>query len=153
MSLETTLTSCVQRIATEFQAVYAGTGSLINLATTNKTNLVNAINEVLSRIGSTQTDLSAELTTRLAALKAEILGGADAAFDTLKELQTYLETNASEISALLTAIGNRVRYDAAQTLTVEQKAQARANIGAVSATEIGDISFDCVAVFEAALAA
>ena len=45
-----------------------------------------------------------------------------------------------------------MRFDAAQTLTVEAQAQARSNIGAASATAVGDTDTDFVAIFDAALA-
>ena len=53
--------------------------------------------------------------------------------------------------ALTAAIDKRVRFDAAQTLTVLEQQQARTNIGAVAASDIGDVATDFVAIFEAAL--
>ena len=44
-----------------------------------------------------------------------------------------------------------MRFDAAQTLTVPEQQQARDNIGAVAATDIGDTTTDFVAIFNAAL--
>ena len=55
------------------------------------------------------------------------------------------------IAALTAAIDKRVRFDAAQTLTVPEQTQARSNIGAVAATDIGDTNTDFVAIFNAAL--
>ena len=43
-------------------------------------------------------------------LKAEILGGADAAYDTLVEIQQLLQNGTSGLDALLAAVNNRVRY-------------------------------------------
>ena len=153
MTLETSLTSCVQRIASEFQTTYSLTGSLSNLSTTTKSNLVAAINEVVTQIGTVQSNLSSDLTNRLATLKNDILGGASAAYDTLKEIQTFLEQNDSQVNALLSAIGNRVRFDMAQSLTDTQKQTARSNIGAVSMADVGNYDIDLVSVFNAALAA
>jgi len=153
MTLETSLTSCVQRIASEFQTTYSLTGSLSNLSTTTKSNLVAAINEVVTQIGTVQSNLSSDLTNRLATLKNDILGGASAAYDTLKEIQTFLEQNDSQVAALLNAIGNRVRFDMAQSLTDTQKQTARSNIGAVSMADVGNYDIDLVSVFNAALAA
>jgi hypothetical protein len=46
-----------------------------------------------------------------------------------------------------------VRFDEAQDLTVDSQAQARQNIGAVSAEAVGDTEVDFVVVFRDALAA
>ena len=93
------------------------------------------------------------LTLRINQLKTDILGGADGAFDTLKELQDALAGDASGIAALTRALESRVRFDEAQDLTVDSQAQARQNIGAVSAEAVGDTEVDFVVVFRDALAA
>ncbi len=49
------------------------------------------------------------------------------------------------------AVNNRVRFDAAQSLTVAEQLQARSNIGAVAATDVGNTDTDFVAVFVGAL--
>jgi len=79
------------------------------------------------------------------------LGGADAAYDTLVEIQQLLQNGTSGLDALLAAVNNRVRFDAAQTLTAPEQAQARSNIGAVAASDVGNTDTDFVAVFEGAL--
>jgi hypothetical protein len=61
--------------------------------------------------------------------KNEILNGAGAAYDTLSELQALLEGQGSSVTALTTAIGNRIRFDQAQSLTSGQITQACANLG------------------------
>ena len=94
---------------------------------------------------------SSKIVTLLDALKAEILGGADAAYDTLVEIQQLLQNGTSGLDALLAAVNNRVRFDAAQTLTAPEQAQARSNIGAVAASDVGNTDTDFVAVFEGAL--
>lgn len=162
MSLQTQLHSFVLRAAQEFNTLSAKIGSLATLSTTDKTNLVAAINELKtavnastsindSQVTTTTTYSSSKIVTLLDALKNEILGGADAAYDTLLELQQAIQADQSGITALLDAVNKRVRYDAAQTLTAAEQAQARSNIGAVAATDVGDTAFDFVAAFEAAL--
>ena len=168
MSLQTRLESLVLRLATEFKTIHGQVGTLSNLSTTDKTNLVSSINELRSQIstlaGSTIIDdanaagisttfSASKITSLLDALKADLLGGADAAFDTLKELQTAIENDQSGISALLAAIDKRVRFDAVQALTAVEQEQARQNMGAVSALAVGNTDTDFVAVFEAALVA
>lgn len=168
MSLQVRIESLVLRLAAEFKTIYGQVGTLANLSTTDKTNLVSSINELRSQISvlagitviddansaATATTFSAsKITTLLDALKADLLGGADAAFDTLKELQTAILSDESGISALLTAVDKRVRFDAAQSLTAPEQTQARQNIGAIAAAAIGDPETDFVAAFEAALLA
>jgi len=162
MSLQTRIESLVIRIAQEFNTLNGKTGTLASLTTTDKSSLVAAINELQSAVLSgtgiddanvalTTTYSSTKIVTLLDTLKAEILGGADAAYDTLVEIQQLLQDGTSGLDALLAAVNNRVRFDAAQTLTVIEQQQARSNIGAVALTAIGDVDTDFVAVFEGAL--
>lgn len=168
MSMQTRLESLVLRLAVEFKTIYGQVGTLANLSTTDKTNLVSSINELRSQFsnlpgisviddanaaGTATTFSASKVTTLLDALKADLLGGADAAFDTLKELQTAILNDQSGISALLTAIDKRVRFDAVQALTAQEQEQARDNIGAVSVLDIGNANTDFVVAFEAALLA
>jgi capsid protein len=162
MSLATRIESLVIRVAQEFNDVRAKTGNLANLTTTDKSNLVAAINELKAAVVSSSeiddaniaissTYSSSKIVTLLDALKSEILGGADAAYDTLLEIQQLLQNGTTGLDALLAAVNNRVRFDAAQTLSAPEQAQARSNIGAVAASDAGDTDTDFVAVFEGAL--
>ena len=162
MSLQARLESLVVRVAQEFNALNVKTGALNALNTLDKSSLVAAINELKSALQSTSlisdtqvglstTYSSSKIVAALDALKADILGGADSAFDTLLELQQAQQNDQSGIAALTASIERRVRFDAAQTLTAAEQAQARANIGAVASSEIGNPDTDFVAVFVAAL--
>lgn len=62
MSLVTQINSVLTRIGTEFKAVYALTGALSGLTTTDKTSLVAAINEVDAAGGGGATNLAATLS-------------------------------------------------------------------------------------------
>ena len=163
MSLATRIESLVIRVAQEFNDVRAKAGNLANLTTTDKSNLVAAINELKAavvssaviddaHVAATTTYSSNKIVSLLDALKTEILGGADAAYDTLVEIQQLLQNGTSGLDALLAAVNNRVRFDAAQTLSAPEQAQARRNIGAVAVSDVGDTDTDFVAVFEGALA-
>ena len=66
-------------------------------------------------------------------MKNDLLGGAGEAYDTLKELADALVTNKNAITALQQIAQGHVQFDKAQSLNDEQKKQARANIGALSA--------------------
>ena len=162
MSLATRIESLVIRVAQEFNDVRAKAGNLANLTTTDKSNLVAAINELKAAVSAstviddaqvalTSTYSSSKIVSLLDALKSEILGGADAAYDTLLEIQQLLQSGTSGLEALLAAINQRVRFDAAQSLTVAEQSQARSNIGAVASSDLGNPDTDFVAVFEGAL--
>jgi capsid protein len=160
MSLQTQINSFVLRVAEEFNSVKSRTGVLGDLSTTDKSSLVAAINELKAAVLTAIDDETARTTTTysstkivslLDVLKTEILGGADPAYDTLVELQRALQDDQSGIAALTAAIDKRVRFDAAQTLSDAEKSQARANIGAVAAADIGDTATNFVALFVGAL--
>lgn len=160
MSLQTQINSFVLRVAEEFNSVKARTGVLGDLSTTDKSSLVAAINELKAAVLTAIDDETARTTTTysstkivslLDVLKTEILGGADPAYDTLVELQRALQDDQSGIAALTAAIDKRVRFDAAQSLSAAEKAQARSNIGTVAATDVGDTATDFVALFNGAL--
>lgn len=162
MSLQTQINSFVLRVAEEFNTVKGRTGALSALTTSDKTSLVAAINELKAAIltavaiddltvASTSTYSSSKVVSLLDTMKADILGGASPAFDTLLELQQALQNDQSGIASLTAAIDARVRFDAAQTLAAPEQQQARANIGAVAAADIGDTATDFVAIFNAAL--
>ena len=168
MSLVSRIESLILRLAAEFKAIRRDLGNPTELTTRDQSNLVAAINEVRALIDVTpglniiddenpnagSTTFSASgIVRRLDQLKADILGGADGAFDTLKELQDALASDASGIAALTRALESRVRHDEPQDLTVDSQVQARQNIGAVSAEAVGDTEVDFVVVFRDALAA
>lgn len=159
MSLELNLRAFAQAVGVDIGAIITSRGDLANLSTTAKNNLVAAINELKGIIDQVDTRLiddastagdrtwsSSKITAMLAQVKTDILDGAPAAFDTLKEISDYLASNTTAVDGLLTAINNRVRFDAAQTLTTAQQLQACTNIG------VGDPEVDLVAVYTTAKA-
>ena len=141
-------------VGTQFKSVRALAGQLASLSTTDKASLVAAINEVNAKTAGagaqiddstprtttvySSSKVEAAITSASNALKADILGGAGPTVDTLKELADLLAGSSSDVAALTTALGNRVRFDAAQSLTAPQKAQANSNIGSVSLVQFGD---------------
>jgi len=163
MSLTTRIESLVIRVAQEFNDVRTKAGNLANLTTTDKSSLVAAINELQAavvsatviddaQVSAVTTYSSNKIVSLLDALKADILGGADAAYDTLVEIQQLLQNGTTGLDALLAAVNLRVRFDAAQTLTVAEQLQARTNIGAVAAADVGNTDTDFVVIFDGALA-
>lgn len=96
----------------------AGGGVTINDAATN----------------TTQTWSSQKSTDYVAAQIAAVINSAPAALDTLDELAAALGDDANFASTVTTALANRLRFDAPQTLTSPQKAQGQANLGVVTST-------------------
>lgn len=157
MSLETRIVALAQAMGTDVKALTAAQGSLSALNTTTKTSLVAAINELMTLIGSagasiddsagngnTAVTWSADkifdsIEAAKAAVKSDLVNGAGAALDTLKELADALGNDPSFAATIAGEIANRVRFDAAQTLTSPQKTQARDNIGAAAAAELSGL--------------
>lgn len=164
MSLQSQIHSLVLRLSDEFKSIQTKIGVLGNLSTTDRSSLTAAINELQlaivsasaiddAQVSNSTTWSSAHLLTRLDALKAELLGGADAAYDTLLEIQQALTADDVALAGLLAAVQARVRIDAPQSLSTAEQVQGRANLGAASAADLGDPDVDLVAIFEAALVA
>ena len=83
---------------------------------------------------------------------SNLVNGAPSALDTLNELAAALGSDASFSTTITTALANRVRVDEAQSFNGTQKTQARDNIGAASASDVGDVTAaNFVTTFEAAL--
>lgn len=173
MTLEQRLILLAQAIGGDIKTLTVAQGSLTSLTTTAKSNLVAAINELKSITdglagggaaindaagdGDTTVTWSANkifdsIAAAKAALKNELVDGAGAALDTLNELADALNNDPNFAATIATEIANRVRYDAVQTLTEPQKAQARANIGAQAASDVGDTDRDFVGDYNTAKA-
>lgn len=199
MSLATNVRDLAVRIATEAKSlrtlINGNAADLAGLATTDKSSLLAAVNEIAaavataSGIDDTQTSTSTswsstktrneidaavagvpddliddgtpaaakvwssqKVDAELAARLASLVDAAPGALDTLNELAAALGDNPNFATETATALGNRVRVDAAQSFDATQRAQARSNIGAASATDVGDTSTDFVAAFVSGLA-
>lgn len=155
---ESQIDSALAAVATAVNARKTAIGTLASLTTSTKTNLVAAINEVFAAVGSAGATIndagtsgaqvwsSTKVNSEIAAAKASILGSASSAYDTLQEIQALMVADDTETTGILTALANRLRFDAAQTLTAPQKAQALSNLGIVASTS------DFAATFNAAVA-
>jgi hypothetical protein len=75
--------------------------------------------------------------TAVLGLKGDLLNNHAAAYDTLQSLAAYLDSDPSMATSLANEIADAVKIDTIQTLTSQQKAQARSNIDAVSLSELG----------------
>jgi hypothetical protein len=163
MSLATNVSNLATRVATECKSlrtlINGNAANLNALTTTDKTNLVSAVNELkasISAIGSpatindaatnsvqtwSSTKINGEITTSINA----VLNGVPAALDTLQELAAALGNDASFASTMTTALAARLRYDAVQSLTTPQKLQGCQNLG------VGDPETNFVTAFDAGL--
>ena len=128
-------------------------GDLTKLSTTDKTSLVNALNEIKTTIDNksaindsqnttantwSATKISNEITQAI----TNLINGADVSSDTLKEL-------ADKIASLAQADNGLVSASQSQAFTEQQKAQARTNIDVYSKAEIGDINTNFVTTINA----
>lgn len=148
MSLETQITTLVSAIGADIKQLRINDGDLASLTTTAKSSLVAALNELKGLIdsggsgalindastNSTTTTWSASKSTAAisAAVTAAVNGlvnGAGTTMDQLNELAAALGNDPNYATTIANALGNRVRFDAVQTLTAPQQAQACANIG------------------------
>lgn len=96
----------------------AGGGVVINDAATNTTNAWSS------------QKISDHVSTAVSAL----IDGAPGALDTLNELAAAINDDAAFSASVTTALANRLRFDAPQTLTGPQQAQGKTNLGVVSST-------------------
>jgi len=164
------ITDLATRVATEAKAlrtlINGNSADLSSLTTTAKGNLVLAINELKAAIASSAgagiNDAAPGAATTYSSQKIEdlqlatrnaILGaGVPSALDTLDELANALGDDANFASTITTALGNRLRFDAAQALTAPQKAQGNANLGSAALADTGTLDTDFVSTFNTGLA-
>ena len=162
-TLQVGITDLATRVATECKSIRtlmnANSSDLSALTTTQKTSLVAAINELKSSItalgtpltisdstsNTTQVWSSSKVASEIQAAKDAITNGVASALDTLAELAAAIGNDANFASTITTALGYRLRFDTAQTLTVGQITQVCANIG------IGEPDTDFVTTFNSGL--
>lgn len=115
------------------QRVAANEGAITNLQSevAKKVEIDDAQASATKTYSSQKVD--SQITAAKQSVKNDLLGGAGEAYDTLKELADALVTNKDAITALQQIAKGHVQFDKAQALNVDQKKQARANIGALSA--------------------
>lgn len=115
------------------QRVAANEGAITNLQSevAKKVQIDDAQASATKTYSSQKVD--SQITAAKQSVKNDLLGGAGEAYDTLKELADALVTNKDAITALQQIAKGHVQFDKAQALNDDQKKQARANIGALSA--------------------
>lgn len=108
-----------------------------------------AINDAAASLTTTYS--STEIEAKVATAVADLVNGAPGALDQLNELAAAMGDDANFAATVNTALANRLRFDAAQTLSAGQKVQVNANAGSLSLVQSGDVSTDLVAIYEAGL--
>jgi hypothetical protein len=172
-TLQTRLQDLATRVATECKSlrtlINANTSDLSALSTTNKSNLVAAINEIkvivdglaggggatindASSSSATQTWSIDKIASEITAALNGLLAGAPAALDTLTEFAAAINNDANFATTITNALGSRVRTDInTQGLTLPQKLNARTNIDAYGSVELGNPDTNIVTTFNAGL--
>lgn len=159
-TLAARITALATAIGTDIKTNVNAIGSLSALNTTAKNNIVAALNEVLAAVGSggvtindsgttgdtTHTYSVNKILALIAAAKSDLINGAGSALDTLNELAAALGNDANYATTVATALAARIRFDAAQTLSVGEQNQACANLN------VGNPDTDFVATYNAAKA-
>lgn len=94
---------------------------------------------------------TAEVQAAISTAIENLIDGAPAAYDTLKEIADYIAANQDVLGSITTGLSNRVRVDSPQGFTGPEQEQGRLNLDVYGRTEIGDPGTNFVTVFEAAL--
>lgn len=121
-------------------------GDLTTLATTDKTSVVRAMNELKASIGAVNTGTDETTVNQLIDNKINaLIDNAPEALNTLKEIADKLQADESTATALASTVSKKVAFDSPQSLSTEQQKQAQENIG------LGDLSSaDLVTVYTTA---
>ncbi len=150
MTQQTNIAAAFLRVASAINTIAGRVGLLSSLSTTDKTNLVAAINEVKGLIpdaaaviddaatATGKTWSSTKIQSQINTALQSLLGGADGSSDSLKEL-------ADQIAALAQADNGLLSFSQGQALTASQQLQGCTNLG------IGDPAHDFVAGIESVL--
>ena len=142
------------RIVSKLNLLKTQIGDLGSLSTTNQSSLVSAINEVSgvaqsSSGGVSLNDAVTNLTQTWSSNK--ISSEITLAITTALEGED-LSDLADSIQALVAADNGLVSATSPQSFTDAERVQARTNIDAADATEVGDTSHDFVAEIDSNLA-
>ncbi len=150
MSQQTNIAAAFLRCVNAINAVAGRVGTLSGLTTTDKTNLVAALNEVKASVaaaGVQINDAAASNTTTYSSTKINaqinnaitaLISGAPGAQDTLAEL-------AAQITSLAAADNGLLSVSGIQVLSPLQQATGGENLG------FGDPAFNFVPAIEAGL--
>lgn len=151
-TLSTQISALATQVGSDIRTLIANIGDLGTLTTQQKASLVLALNELKASLtavegqlgaqiddSSTGTDktwsaskINSAITTAVNAL----INGAPETLDTIKEVADAITANKDAIAAIQAVAAGHVKYDGAQSLTSEQKTQARTNIDAAGTADV-----------------
>lgn len=106
----------------------------------------------LANVATARANLGVDSSAQVSAKVAALVDSAPGALDTLNELAAAIGDDANFASTVTTGLSNRLRFDAAQTLSGAERTQGQTNLNVVSSTDIGDTTTNFVNIFETALA-
>jgi hypothetical protein len=136
---------------------HVGLGNVDNTADTAKPvstaqqTAINALIADASLTNATATTYSAnKINSAISTAISNLVNGASTTLDTLNEIAAALGNDANFATTMTNALGVRLRFDAAQTLTAAQKIQGKANLDAYGNVEIGNYDADLVALYTTA---
>lgn len=150
-------------IGTAIKATRTMIGNLANLTTSAKGDVVSAINEVAGNIAGAGASINDAATStgsvwssqhtsdQISGAVSALVNGAPGALDTLKEFADAIGDDASFAATTTTALGNRLRVDAAQSLNSTQQTQGQSNLSVYGKSDIGDPTTDFTTVLSSAL--
>ena len=95
-------------------------------ATVDETLLTRKVNESVETL---KTELPTLIHPSITQEVAKVVGGAPEAFDTLKEISSYIECDKAGASAMAESINKRLRFDEQQTLSEQEKANVLNTLG------------------------
>lgn len=163
---KTSLVAAINELQLEVNAAAGGGVAINDAAPTSTTSTYSAskIEAVATReageaAGALINDTTASVSTVYSSTRtntaisnaiAALIDSSPGTLDTLNELAAALGDDPNFASTVTTALGQRVAVTA-QTFTAGEQTQARTNIGAASAVDVGPTSTNYVTTFEAGL--
>ena len=154
--MATTLSAQISALATQIgsdiKTLIAQDGDLSTLTTQQKASLVLALNELKAGLtavegklgaqiddsssGTDKTWSASKINSAITEAVNALVNGAPDTLDTIKEVADAITANKDAIAAIQAVAAGHVKYDGAQSLTSEQKTQARTNIGAAGTADV-----------------
>lgn len=154
--MATTLSAQISALATQIgsdiKTLIAHDGDLSALTTQQKASLVLALNELKAGLttvegklgaqiddsssGTDKTWSASKINSAITEAVNALINGAPDTLDTIKEVADAITQNKDAIAAIQAIASGHVKFDGAQTLTSEQKTQARTNIDAAGTADV-----------------
>ena len=129
MKLVERITLVVREIGKDIKALK---GRVLTLETNSTGNTVDetvVTNKVTEQITALKGELPTLVTPTINAEIAKVVDGAPDAFNTLKEIADYIETDKTGASAMAESINKRLRVDEQQSLTEQEQANVLGTLG------------------------